>query len=114
MEIIFKDENGILNVDLQGRLDATTAGETEKKFKSEIEASPNSEKMIINLSKLEYISSAGLRVLLVITKLLKNNNGKLCLCGLDENVSEIFKISGFDAIFNIAENTSDALAILND
>jgi len=114
MDITFRENNGILNVHLQGRLDATTASESEKKIKDKISEFSNAIKMIIDLSQLEYISSAGLRVMLVVSKILKANNGKLCLLGLDENVFEIFKISGFDLIFNIACDLDEAVSILND
>ena len=58
---------------------------------------------------LDYISSAGLRVLLAAAKQLKTTNGELRLCNLNEVVQEVFAISGFDMILPISESESEAL-----
>ena len=58
-------------------------------------------RLAVDLSKLEYISSAGLRVLLVVAKKVQQAKGKVVLFGLAPNVREVFSISGFDQIFSI-------------
>jgi anti-anti-sigma factor len=62
------------------------------------------------MSKLEYISSAGLRVLLVVAKKVQQAKGKVVLFGLVPNVREVFSISGFDQIFTIEPDADAAVA----
>ena len=66
-------------------------------------------KMVIDLSGLEYISSAGLRVLLMAAKQVKTGNGALALCGLKDHIREVFEISGFLPILTIVDDESAAL-----
>ena len=71
---------------------------------------PAGTRVILDLSGLEYISSAGLRVLLIVAKKVQQAQGKVALCGLTPNVREIFAISGFDAIFSIQPDAAAAIA----
>ena len=59
---------------------------------------------------MDYISSAGLRLVLVVAKRLKQDNGQLLLCGMQSHIREVFDISGFLAILNVADTRSEALA----
>jgi len=63
----------------------------------------------VNLEKLDYISSAGLRVLLATAKKLKAIGGELRVCSLNEIVTEVFDISGFDLILTVLPSESEAL-----
>jgi anti-sigma B factor antagonist len=63
----------------------------------------------VNFEKLQYISSAGLRILLAAAKQLKAADGELRICDLNEVVKEVFDISGFSTIFKIFENETEAL-----
>jgi len=114
MDISFNNKDNVLCIALNGRLDATNASGTEKQISDYLNNLEKNIDIAIDLTGLDYISSAGLRVLLVITKNQKKNNSNLCLFGLSENVMEIFQISGFDTIFNIAKNESEAIAVLKD
>lgn len=109
MEIAKKEKDGVVMVALTGRLDAPSAGDTEAELNALVE---QETRLLIDLKGLEYISSAGLRVLLVIAKQIRKNNGKMCLCSLTETVSEVFEISGFLAIFDIAETEEEAVGML--
>ena len=107
MEIVIgKDEKAVI-VSLQGRMDAVTAPELEKKIDGLIEEGLN--RFVINLKDLEYISSAGLRVILVIAKKLKTSNGQMLISNLKGVVNEVFEISGFTSILQICETEEDAL-----
>ena len=110
MEIAKKDKDGVVIVSLIGRLAADSAVETEEELGKAIE---ENKKLLIDLSGLEYISSAGLRVLLVAAKSIRRDSGKMCLSGLKESVMEVFEISGFAAIFDLAATEDEALVILN-
>ena len=111
MEIAKQEKDGVMMVSLIGRLDAASAGDTEAELN---QLTGEGAKLLVNLEKLEYISSAGLRVLLVAAKQIRRNNGKMCLCNLTDSVSEVFEISGFSAIFDIASSDQESVAILND
>jgi anti-anti-sigma factor len=82
-----------------GRLDTTTAAATEKALLALLVDDVNS--ITLDLSELDYVSSAGLRVLLVVAKAAKAKGGKLVLSSPRPAILEVIKISGFDRIINI-------------
>ena len=65
--------------------------------------------MIIEFKDLDYISSAGLRVILKATKALKREEGRIMLCDMQDYVKEVFEISGFTAIIPIYDSVEAAL-----
>jgi anti-anti-sigma factor len=94
-------------VKVSGRLDTTNYGELEHHLSSLTE---NSEyHILLDLEKLEYISSSGLRILLMFLKKIKAANGRFMLCTLTPEIREIFEISGFINIFDIYEDQKAAL-----
>jgi len=94
-------------IQIIGRIDASNSQEAQKNVLAVIDGSIS--KLILNLEKLDYISSAGLRALLIIAKTLKAKNGVFRLCCLKENIKEVFDISGFSTIFDIRDNEQDSL-----
>jgi len=82
---------------LAGRLDLLTASEMEAAFR---EVVSDVDELILDLTSLEYVSSAGLRVLLFAQKAL-SVRGKLTVRNPNETVSEIFRLTGFSDILNI-------------
>ena len=95
---ITKKENGSeLCISLEGRLDTNTSPELEAELSSSLD---NVTALTLDLSKLDYISSAGLRVLLATQKKM-NAQGKMTVTGVNESVNEIFEITGFSDILNI-------------
>jgi anti-anti-sigma factor len=108
MEIRDMKEKDTIVVNVKGRIDAVTAPEFEKRLADLMAAG---EKMfLLNFSELEYISSAGLRSILVTAKQLKAKEGKLIFAGLQSSVKDVFKISGFGSLFNIYDSEAEALA----
>jgi anti-anti-sigma factor len=107
MEFVQESAGGVLIVKLSGRLDSSTAQAAEDNFTRAIASGVT--RIAIDMSGLDYISSAGLRILLVIAKKLQQAKGKVVLFGLVANVREVFSISGFDKIFTIRPNTAEAL-----
>ena len=95
MKIDFTKNNGILTVDLNGRLDTTTAPELEKLLS---ENGTDVKELILNCEKLVYISSAGLRVLLANQKKFKDSMKLINVCEL---VMEVFEMTGFSDIMVI-------------
>ena len=94
-------------IQIIGRIDASNSQEAQKNVLAVIDGGIS--KLILNLEKLDYISSAGLRSLLIIAKTLKAKNGVFRLCCLKENIKEVFDISGFSTIFDIRDNEQDSL-----
>ena len=107
MEIIEENHSGINIFKLNGRLDSNTSQGFEKKIFQAIDN--GSKNMIIDFKDLDYISSAGLRVILKATKALKREEGKMLLCDMQDYVKEVFEIAGFDSFLPIVGTMDDAL-----
>ena len=107
MEIIEENQGGINIFKLDGRLDSNTSQGFEKKIFQAID--DGSKSMIIDFKDLDYISSAGLRVILTATKALKREEGKMMLCDMQDYVKEVFEIAGFDSFLPIVGSMDDAL-----
>ena len=112
MTITQTDKDGVMQVSISGRLDAVSAVEADKSFSTILDA--GHKNLLFNLTALNYISSAGLRVLLVVAKRIQQDGGKVVLCALSDNVKEVFEISGFSSIFSIFESKDEALKSLKN
>lgn len=110
MNVSESKEGAILIMSPEGRLDAQTAPMFQTKVLERIEGGDSM--LLLDLEKLEYISSAGLRVILVAAKKLKEKNGRIVVCALAEGVKEVFRISGFDSIVDTTDTRSAALSAL--
>lgn len=89
-------------VDVAGRLDATTACEFEQQCDTWIAA--EEYQIVVDMNAVEYISSAGLRGILTSAKKLKAKGGNIRFCGLQGMVADVFKMSGFGAMFQVFDN----------
>ena len=107
MEIIEGKESGVSIFKLNGRLDSNTSQGFEKKIFQAI--TDGSKHMVIDFKDLDYISSAGLRVILKATKALKREDGRIMLCSMQDYVKEVFEIAGFDSFLPIVATLDDAL-----
>ena len=95
---IEKNLNGTeLTVTIVGRLDTTTAPELEASLK---ESFAGVEKLTLDFAELEYLSSAGLRVLLAAQKVM-NKQGEMVIRNVNETINEIFEVTGFIDILTI-------------
>ena len=111
MEINHKQEDGIVYVTIKGRLDADSALEAEKTVS---DALGGDEKMLLfDLGSLDYLSSAGLRVLLSAAKEMRRRDGKIVLCALTQFVKEIFEVSGFEALIPIEDSVESGVKVLS-
>ncbi|OUN23993.1 anti-sigma F factor antagonist [Flavonifractor sp. An82] len=97
MEIIKERNGNDLVLKLQGRLDTTTAPELEQELKNSL---PGVQALTIDMEGLEYISSAGLRVVLFAQKTM-NRQGSMVVRGAGPMIMEVFDITGFSDILNI-------------
>lgn len=105
----FELSDNVLVVTLGDRLDTNTSPELEKVLAERLEADPV-KGLVIDFEPTEYISSAGLRVLLMAAKKMKSSGGKLILCAMSEHVQEVFDIAGFTPVFNIEADRELAIS----
>lgn len=97
MKIYAQKKETYLRIALEGRLDTVTAPQLEAELKESIDGV---EELVFDFKKLEYISSAGLRVLLLAQKTM-NRQGSMTVCNVNEIVMEVFEVTGFVDIFDV-------------
>ncbi len=107
MNITTTEVEGVTIAEFEGNLDTNTAPDAEERLGELLEKGVT--KILVDFTTLNYISSAGLRVLLVTTKRLGGTGGSMRLCGLNETVDEVFEISGFSTIFSVFGTRDEAL-----
>ena len=109
MQISTRTSNDIHIVAITGSLDSTTSPEAQKSLDVVL---AGARKVALDFSGLDYISSAGLRVLLGAAKQLRASSGKLAMFGLNQSVREVFDISGFSSILPIYPSEAEALGAM--
>ena len=97
LNIVKNEENGKLCIALEGRLDTTTAPDLEACLKESLDGVTS---LTLDFAELEYISSAGLRVLLYAQKVM-SKQGEMKLIHVNDNVMEIFEVTGFSDILTV-------------
>ena len=97
-------------VALQGQINSANAATTEAEVLALVAS--GQKNLVIDFAALDYISSAGLRLVLVLAKRLKQERGRLVLCAMQPHVHEVFDISGFLAILDVQATRQEALARL--
>jgi len=107
MEMSQREVNGVLILSPKGNLDFNQATSFQDTATAEIEK--GAKKVLINFTELSFISSAGLRVLIVLAKLLQQKNGTFALALMNEQILEVFSISGFEKLFTIYSSEEEAL-----
>jgi anti-anti-sigma factor len=108
MEFAHENQGDVVIAHLSGRLDSSSAPSAEEQLTRLIAG--GTPRLAIDLTNLEYISSAGLRVLLLVARKVQQANGKLALFGIAPGVREVFSISGFDTIFTVRDDAAAAIA----
>jgi anti-sigma B factor antagonist len=109
MEISTRTSNDIHIVGISGSLDSTTSPEAQKALDAVL---AGAKKVALDFSSLDYISSAGLRVLLGAAKKQKSTGGSLAMFGLNQSVKEVFDISGFSTILSVYPSEAEALGAM--
>jgi anti-anti-sigma factor len=99
--------DGVWVLALSGRLDSTTSRQLETALNAQIAS--NRVRLILDFSKVTYISSSGLRTILSAWKQSGKQGGKVALAALSTRVYEIFEISGFHSLFDMAPSVEEAL-----
>lgn len=109
MELTEQKTDQCMIISIEGRLDTTNYAVLEKKLMELVDS--HHDKILVDCNKMDYISSSGLRILLMALKKITLIKGKFALCNLQENIHEIFEISGFTSIFEIHSSREDALKV---
>ena len=110
MDLTFERRGNVLGVRADGRLDATTVVAFEEALRDEIE--PQDVAVIVDFRQLAFISSAGLRIVLMTAKLPGRQDTTLSLCALSDPVHEAFRVTGFDQLLRVPDTMEEARASL--
>jgi anti-anti-sigma factor len=111
MEIRESMRGDVIVLVIVGRLDAVTYVGLQEKVASMLQG--DRLKWVFDLSALEYISSAGLRVFLMAAKESQKKQGNMALCSMRDMVRQVFETSGMASLFTIASSLDEALLSLN-
>lgn len=106
MELTFEHHNGIELVKLAGDLDGHTTPQVQAQLVPRVEAGA---KILLDMSDVTYMSSAGLRLLLVLYRQLKAKNGRVILLGLGDDIKDTMSVTGFLDFFDVADHHDDAI-----
>ncbi len=106
-----KIKGKVLVLKPEGRLDSNTINAAETEMFGFLETGET--RVVLDLSNLDYISSSGLRLVLMMGKRLGFKGGKLALCGLKPHIREVFEISGFISILTVVDTRAEAVAAVN-
>lgn len=105
---IQEDQNGKVTIfRMRGRLDAISSPGAEKRVLENI--NNGDHYILLDFKDVDYLSSAGMRMLLSTTKRLKALSGKLVICSVNINVMDVLKMSGFDHVLDLAQDEDEAL-----
>lgn len=107
MNISTRVHGNVTVLTLKGRMDATNSGEFENACRTAVEQ--GCIQMVIDLSGLDYVSSAGLRAVIITYKLCHAQQIPLCFCAVQPMVAEVLKVCGLDAVLDIRPHLNDIL-----
>jgi stage II sporulation protein AA (anti-sigma F factor antagonist) len=110
LELLADDTDGIRILRVRGRVDSATAQALGDSLVGSL--TPPGARLIADMSGVDYLSSAGLRVLLLAMQQAQKANGRFVLHGLNSRVAEVFEISGFNSILTVCASRDDALALM--
>lgn len=108
LNIATRGIDGILAIDIEGKLDTTTSSGALDVFLQQLQGDPPN--VLINLAPLEFVSSAGLRVILRVAKRVRAYGGVMKVSGAQGVVQEVLEISGFDSLLDLYDDENQALA----
>ena len=99
-------------LEVAGRLDVNTSSQLDDAVNEIFDT--NHRALVIDCSGLKYVSSSGLRVLLLAARRFGSENGRLVLCGVEGPIRKVFDISGFSSIFSIEDTQEKALSTFHE
>ncbi len=110
VEIAEEEQGDVMILRIDGRLDAASSPLVEQKITTHIES--GKKKLVMNFERVEYISSAGLRLLLSVGKKLVADGGKMVVCSVADDVMEVVQMAGFDRVLEIHNTEKEATSAL--
>ena len=110
MSVSFSEKDGVLIVEPLKRLDTGTSPEVEQAVFARIEA--GASKIVFDFGNTDYISSAGLRVILKAAKSVDKSGGGVAVCRANSHVKEVLDLSGFQMLLKVAKTVDKAIAAL--
>ena len=112
MNLATDRDDGVLSAQVGGRIDGSNAAEFEETIRTAIEESDRA--VIMDFEQLLYISSAGLRAVLITAKSLWKQDTRFALCSLSDQIRTVFKSTGFDRMISIHDSRREALDSLDE
>jgi anti-anti-sigma factor len=107
MTISDAQEGGVSVVSPLGRIDSTTSAVLDRHLQGL--AAAGQTRVVVDFTGVDYISSAGLRVMLALAKRARDQKGRVALFGMNDSVRQVFELAGFVALFTIAPTRAEAL-----
>lgn len=112
MEVLEQRDGEVVVLSLHGRLDGGTSPGLQEKLFALIDQ--GEKRLVVDGSDLAYVSSSGLRALLLAAKRLAEVSGQLVLCSLNEHIRKVFDITGLASVFDIRGSRHDAITTLQE
>jgi anti-sigma B factor antagonist len=109
MNVPIRPINDVMVAALAGNIDSRTAPLIQDQL---IALAEPGSKVVLEMSQVVYMSSAGLRVLLMLFRQLDSNGGRIILAGLREEIRDIMAITGFLELFSVSDTLDEAVAAL--
>ena len=106
MNVSISTNENIVIITIEGSIDSKTAGDLQSQIMGTVSETNN---VLLDLSSVSYVSSAGLRVLLMIYRQIKSKNGKVILVGISEEIRDVMSMTGFVNFFEITDTIENAL-----
>lgn len=110
MDVTTERHENVLSIGVKGRLDWSTSDAFKAAIKDAVDETDRA--LIMDFGELDFIGSAGLRVILLTAKTLLEREAKLVLCGLSDPVRGVFRVTGFEQLLPIHETLAQALESL--
>ena len=107
MDVLVEEKGDIIVMRVKGRLDAASSPQLEKSLNSIVEG--GHFKIVLNFADVEYLSSAGMRLMLAISKKLQHLEGKVVACNVSDEVMEVIKMAGFNQVIEFYPNEQESL-----
>ncbi len=109
MNVIFNTKDNIDIISIEGSIDSKTAGDLQSQIMGKISETEN---VLLDLTMVDFVSSAGLRVLLMIYRQIKSKNGKVILVGVSQEISDVMSMTGFINFFEITDTIDQAINLI--
>lgn len=110
MEVSLEERGEVVIVRVKGRLDAASSPQLQAAIDSVVDG--GHFKILLNFQEVDYLSSAGMRLMLAVSKKLSSLEGKVVACSLHDDVMEVIKMAGFNQVIEFYPSESESLAHL--